>query len=63
MQISFTIPDNYIGRISDAFEVETVNDFKNKIIEFVRHTVKEFEVNEALELAKESIIIESDLIE
>ena len=63
MQVIFDIPPQYVDRISAAFKVETVEDFKNKIIEIVRDTVKLHEEEVAIKNAMESVITEPDLIQ
>jgi len=62
MEINFLIPDKYIGRIKDAFRIATEEEFKEKIKEIVKDTVKLNEEEKAVQTARESIIVEEDLI-
>ncbi|MBW8038940.1 MAG: hypothetical protein FVQ85_02955 [Planctomycetes bacterium] len=55
MIVTFTIPNKYIDRISAAFKVETVEEFKGKIIDVVRDTVKLHEEEKAVKEATENI--------
>ena len=62
MEINFTIPDKYLNRIRDAFEITTEEEFKEKIKNIVKDTVKLFEEEKAVQEARESIVLEEDLI-
>lgn len=62
MEINFSIPDKYIKRIKDAFEITTEEEFKEKIKNIVKDTVKLFEEEKAINEAKKTIVVEEDLI-
>lgn len=62
MQIIFTIPTKYIERIKNAFEVETEAEFKEKIKDIVKDTIRLYEEEKAVQKAREDIVIEDDLI-
>lgn len=63
MNITFTIPEKYISRIQAAFDVKTVEEFRSKIINVVRDTVRQHEEDIAVREVAESIIVEEDLIQ
>jgi len=63
MNTTFTIPEKYISRIQAAFDVKTVEEFRSKIINVVRDTVKQYEEDIAVREAAEGIIVEEDLIQ
>jgi len=62
MEINFSIPDKYVKKIKDTFEITTEEEFKDKIKNVVKDTVKQFEEEKAVQEARESIVVEDDLI-
>lgn len=62
MDITFTVPDMYVDRVSAAFKVETIGEFKGKIIDVVKDTVRLYEEEGAIKGAVEGVVVEDDII-
>lgn len=63
MEISFTIPNQYVDRIKEAFDVETIAEFKEKVTDLIKQEVRNAEEETAKQDAAKTVTIVEDLIE
>jgi len=54
LNVNFQIPEDKIARISAAFKVSTVEEFKTVLIAYIKDTVKAYEQGIAQEAASEA---------